>query len=85
MALPMRSFECPSDASEHRRRRLPVDPTHRAAASATGPPPTSVAHQLIDLPKGDAGILKPGREVWRRSWEAAVDASCQRFARDDAS
>ena len=49
------------DAGQHRRGRLPVDPPHRAAAGAVAAA-ARVAHQLIDDPRGDGGILQPGGE-----------------------
>jgi hypothetical protein len=45
-----------------RRRRLPVDPTHRIAGTALTVAAAGVAHQLIDDPGGDAGVLQPGGE-----------------------
>jgi hypothetical protein len=68
------------DPSEHRWRRLPVDPAHRTAAGAAAAPSAGVAHELIDDPRGDAGVLQPGREgvaprprVWASSGHSAAN------------
>ena len=46
----------------HRRGRLPIDTAHRAAAGVAVAAATGVAHQLINDPRGDGGILQPRRE-----------------------
>jgi hypothetical protein len=65
------------DPSLHLGRQMPVDRPDGAAtslpAAGSGGP---VAHQLIDHPDRDAGILQPGREgvpqVMRRATEASA-------------
>jgi hypothetical protein len=39
-----------------------VDPAHGAAAGGVVVAAAGVAHQLIDHPRGDGGVLQPGRE-----------------------
>jgi hypothetical protein len=47
---------------EHGRRGLPVDATHRPLITASTAAAAGVAHQLIDYPRGDAGVFQPGGE-----------------------
>jgi hypothetical protein len=57
----------------HRRGRLPVDAAHRAAAGAAVAATASVAHQLIDHPRGNAGVLQPGGKGYAAGREGRAD------------
>jgi hypothetical protein len=48
-----------------------VGPDGAAPGMPPGPAAGLVAHQLIDDPSGDAGVLQPGREGVAEVWAAA--------------
>jgi hypothetical protein len=61
-ARPMRSSRDGGDAGDHCGSRLSVDPAHGTAAGGVVGAAAGVAHQLVDHPGGDGGVLQPGRE-----------------------